>query len=201
MIWLLVFSLPAAPAGPLYASSLGFRTTSDLTRFFSSAIARTNTTTDLFQAANVDCGLPVPIPADADSWVDQNSPASNFALDGVLKVVSQSGGNARALIRFILPAIPDGCILGSARLYLKAASAATDRTLGVLSLSGPWTEDTVNWNNQPATAAPDIVITSAPVELTLERSASFRFTSNGGYFIWTILLYPALGMPVKAFHD
>lgn len=202
-------------------------------------------------AALVDCGTPITVTAEADSWIDQNGAASNFALDGVLKVQSKDGGNSRALVRFALPAIPEGCIVGSAMLHLYAASAATDRTLGVFALAGAWSEDTVTWNNQPATTgpatttlsdfqrrrwdvtsqvqmmygtrqnhgflirdmaeggsgfeqqfmsrdsedgpdllirfvsavpldptAPDTAITSAPLELTLDTSASFRFTGS-----------------------
>ena len=45
----------------------------------------------------------------ADSWVLQSDAGKNNGGDSVLKVNSKSGGNARALVRFNLPAIPAGC--------------------------------------------------------------------------------------------
>jgi hypothetical protein len=90
--------------------------------------------------------------ADADSWVLQDSATSNYGDDSVLKVDSKAGANARALVRFALPAIPAGCQVTDARLRLYASSFKEGRTIQALQLSGPWTETSVAWSNQPATA-------------------------------------------------
>jgi hypothetical protein len=72
----------------------------------------------------------------------------------VVKVDSKSGGNARALFRFDLPAIPEGCSITGATLRLYAGSATSGRTLQALRVAASWTETGVTWANQPATAGP-----------------------------------------------
>jgi hypothetical protein len=90
--------------------------------------------------------------ASADAWIDENSPTSNKGSDSVLKVQSKSPrDNFRSLVRFTLPAVPQSCVLESATLRLFAASARTGRTLHALRLTGAWTENQVNWANQPPT--------------------------------------------------
>ena len=62
--------------------------------------------------------------AAADSWIDENSPTSNKGSDSILKVQSKGpSDNFRALVRFSLPAVPEGCMIQSATLRLYAASA------------------------------------------------------------------------------
>jgi hypothetical protein len=94
----------------------------------------------------------VTVGAAADSWVLQDSPRQNYGQDGTLKVDSKRGANARAFVRFELPAIPEGCRLTGARLRLYAGSYKAGRTLEALRLAGPWTESAVTWATQPATA-------------------------------------------------
>jgi parallel beta-helix repeat protein len=257
LIFLLVFSAVAKHARAAQAASFQVndvrgRANSDrsVASVADESVAKRNTRLNV-STAIVDCGSPVTVTAEADSWIDQNSASSNFALDGVLKIQSKAGGNSRALVRFALPAIPDGCLVGSAMLHLYAASAAMDRTLGALALASAWAEETVTWANQPTMtgpaamtisdfqrrrwdvtsqvqimyatgqnhgflirdmaeggsgfeqqfmsrdsedgpdllirfvsavpadpAAPDTTITSAPLELNLDTSASFRFTGS-----------------------
>jgi hypothetical protein len=94
----------------------------------------------------------VAIPAEADSWVFESSPTSNYGDDTVLKVDSKLGNNARALVRFALePSIPSGCGVVSAALRLYAASYKEDRTLEAATLEDDWTEEGVTWETQPAT--------------------------------------------------
>jgi large repetitive protein len=87
-----------------------------------------------------------------DSWVLSSSPSSNYATDSVAKVVSKSGDNARALVRFTLPTIPAGCQVTSAQLRMFAGGSSAGRTLQAFRASGAWTETGVTWSNQPATA-------------------------------------------------
>jgi hypothetical protein len=65
--------------------------------------------------------------------------------------MSKSNSNLRGLVRFNLPALPQGCSVESATLRLYASSAAGGRTLQVVRLNGSWTEGGVTWQNQPAT--------------------------------------------------
>jgi hypothetical protein len=89
--------------------------------------------------------------ATADSWLLQTSPTSNYGNDSVLKVDTKSAANARALVRFTLPTVPDGCGVVDAELRLYASSSKPDRTLEVARVARPWTESSVTWVNQPVT--------------------------------------------------
>jgi hypothetical protein len=99
-----------------------------------------------------NCGPAQTLAAEADAWIDQSSPSSNKGGDSILKLMSKSGGNLRALVRFALPAVPQGCVLDTATLRLYSASASSSRrTLQVFRLAGSWTEGGVSWSNAPAT--------------------------------------------------
>jgi CSLREA domain-containing protein len=94
---------------------------------------------------------PVTLGSGRDSWVLSSAVTSNKGSDSVLKVESKSGDNARALVRFELPALPEGCTVTDASLRLYAGSASGGRTLQALRVTAPWTENGVTWSNQPAT--------------------------------------------------
>ncbi|MEO3924804.1 right-handed parallel beta-helix repeat-containing protein [Micromonosporaceae bacterium B7E4] len=104
-------------------------------------------------AAPPSCAAPgsVTLGANADSWVLQSSSSSNYGTDSTIKVDSKSGGNARVLVRFNLPAIPSGCQVTDAKLRLWSGSYKTGRTLQAIPLAATWSEANVRWNNQPAT--------------------------------------------------
>ena len=99
----------------------------------------------------MDCGPQQTLNASADAWIDQGSPSSNKGSDSILKVMSKSNNNLRGLVRFNLPAQPQGCSVESATLRIYAASSTGGRTIHVLQLDGSWTEGGVTWQNQPAT--------------------------------------------------
>ena len=79
-------------------------------------------------ASAVDCETHnLTAPVVADTWLDENSPATSKGTDSVLNVDSGSlnvdtgvaSGRARALVRFAMPAtVPEGCVIASARLIL-----------------------------------------------------------------------------------
>ena len=104
-------------------------------------------------AAGADCGSTLTLPAQADAWVEQNSPTNNKGTDSILKVKSQGGSdNFRTLVRFTLPAtLPTGCVVQSATLRLYIPSGTPGRTLQALRLTGNWSEMGVTWGNQPGT--------------------------------------------------
>ncbi len=112
------------------------------------------------QSQTVNCGTQQTLTANGDSWVDSGSTGSNKGSDSILKVMSKSGGNLRALVRFNLPTMPAGCSVESATLRMYAKSAAGGRTLQVLRLGGSWTEGGVTWANQPATTGSAVTTTS-----------------------------------------
>jgi hypothetical protein len=105
-------------------------------------------------APPVDCGATQTITANADSWIDESSPSTNKGSDSSLVVRSKNGNSdVRTLVRFALPAVPQGCVLQSATLRLNAGSSVNGRTLQALRVTSSWNEGTVTWSNQPSTAS------------------------------------------------
>ena len=135
-----------------------------------------------------DCGSATTVGANADSWIDQGSPANNNGSDSTLKVMSKNGGALRVLVRFTLPTVPQGCVVDTARLRLYAGSAKENRTIQVLRLDGAWTESGVNWGNQPATAGPAATVASGAGAGWREwnvaaQAEAMRTGSNHGFLI------------------
>ena len=59
------------------------------------------------------CGAPITLVANADAWIEQNSPSNNKGIDSILKVNSQGpSNNLRALVRFAYPNLAPGCVVG-----------------------------------------------------------------------------------------
>jgi large repetitive protein len=123
----------------------------------------------------------------ADSWVLQSDAAKNNGGDSALKVDSKSGGNARALVRFDLPAIPAGCDVVTAKLRLYAASYKDGRTLQAIPLAAAWTETGVTWGNQPATTGTAATTTSGfgyrDWTVTSQVQAMYTPGTNHGFLI------------------
>jgi parallel beta-helix repeat protein len=107
----------------------------------------------------------------ADGWVGQSAPSGNHGGELTLRVIARTGANARALVRFELPAVPTGCDVVEAKLRLYSSSFAASRTLQALALAAPWTESGVTWMNQPA---------------TIGAAASAPSRSSAGYVAWTV---------------
>jgi hypothetical protein len=129
----------------------------------------------------------VTVSADADAWIEQNSPSQNKGTDSVLKVRSKnSSSNARALVRFALPAIPSGCEVDAATLRLFGESAVNGRTLRAVGLTGTWTENGVTWANQPAAGGATATATSGTGWRTwtvTEHVAAMYAGTNHGFLI------------------
>jgi CSLREA domain-containing protein len=126
--------------------------------------------------------------ANADAWIDQSSPTSNKGDDSSLKVMSKSGANLRALVRFNQPAeIPEGCVVDSATLRLYAGSFRAGRTLQALRVNSAWTENAVTWSNQPATAGAAATTASGSGyrqwNVTTQVQAMFDAGANQGFLI------------------
>ena len=95
--------------------------------------------------------------------VDNGASVSLRLLDtpeAAVLVETKSGADARAYVRFNLPAIPAGCQVTNARLRLYASSYKTGRTLQAWRVAAPWTEGGLNWSNQPQTAGTVVTTTS-----------------------------------------
>ena len=85
------------------------------------------------QSPTVNCGTQQTLTANGRR-LDRLRAArrANKGSDSILKVMSKSGGNLRALVRFNLPTMPQGCSVESATLRIYAKSAAGGRTLAGL---------------------------------------------------------------------
>jgi hypothetical protein len=102
----------------------------------------------------------VTVTAIADAWFLESSADANKGDDSSLKVQSKLGGDAfRALVRFPLLAVPEGCELASAELRLFADGPKPGRTVEVHRVVEPWAEMSVTWPTQPATGGP---VSTAP---------------------------------------
>jgi hypothetical protein len=127
------------------------------------------------------------VSADSDSWVSESGPTNNFGSDSTLKVKSQRGGNARALIRFPLPILPSGCTsIASATLRVEADSAKEGRTLEALQVASAWTETGVTWATQPSLTGPAMTVPSAAGPLAwevTEQLLGMYTTGNHGFLI------------------
>lgn len=87
----------------------------------------------------------------ADTYVDQASARQNFGGDNNLQVTSRDKGrNRRALVRFALPSVPNGCTLRSATLAMTARDV-TQRRVVVSRAARAWNEYGVTWATAPGT--------------------------------------------------
>jgi large repetitive protein len=125
----------------------------------------------------------VTLGASADAWVLQSSASSNYGTDSVLKIDTKNGANARALVRFTLPAVPAGCQVTSARLRLYNTSPKSGRTMQVFRAGATWAEGTVRWSTQPAVAGTAVTAVTP---------------SNANWMEWTVTdhvraMYPTSG--------
>ncbi len=141
------------------------------------------------QAPLVCTSTSVTVGANADSWIEQNSPSNNKGSDSTLKVQSKGPrDNFRALVRFSMPAaVPPGCVVQSATLRMFAASARNGRTLQAIPLSSSWTENGVTWNNQPAATGAAATTTSGTGyrqwNVTAQVQAMYDSGVNNGFLI------------------
>lgn len=138
-----------------------------------------------FSAATSFCSNPgtQTITADADSYVDQYAPTTNYGTSLALEVQSRLGGrNRRVLVHFPLPAA-QYCTVTSATLRLNANSVALGRTLQAYALASPWTETGVTWSNQPATAGSPATAPSAlgwvQFDVTGQVQTMYAGSNNG----------------------
>jgi hypothetical protein len=132
----------------------------------------------------VSCGGPYTLIANADAWVDQNSANNNNGSDSILKIQSKRPrDNFRALVGFAPPALPSGCAVQSATLRLYASSWRTGRTLQAWQISASWSENSVTWNNQPATTGSAATTSSGSAWRQWDVTTLVRdmYTANAHY--------------------
>ncbi|WP_245916921.1 DUF7594 domain-containing protein [Nocardioides gansuensis] len=111
-----------------------------------------------------ECGPPITVSANADSWIDRSEPRRNRGSDTSMRVRdTRSADLYRTLVRFDLAADPPtGCEIAAATLRLYAGTWSQHRTLRAVALAGGWSEGTVTWANQPPATDAAAVVTSGP---------------------------------------
>jgi large repetitive protein len=111
--------------------------------------------------SGVDCeSADVIAPVVADTWLDENSPFAPKGTDSVLDVdagslnvdTGEASGRSRALLRFAMPAaVPEGCVVASARLFVYSSEESVGARVEAVRLASAWAEGSVSWSDQPAT--------------------------------------------------
>lgn len=125
----------------------------------------------------------VTLTADADAYVDQLNPTSNFGTNPQLIVQPTSGKIKRVFVHFPAPTIPSGCTVTGATLSLTQDSAlpfTTGRTLVAAAASASWTELGITAANQP----------------TVGSGVSAACCTQGQTVSWSVGTYQANGWRV-----
>lgn len=143
---------------------------------------------------------------DADTYVDEASPSSNFGTATDLSVRSLLGADHRALVRFDLAScsIPSDATIESAELTLHLSDAPTlSRTHDAHRITDTWDETSATWSNQPtrATLATASVLTGTSDGTTLQWDVTADVadlvagnTTNHGWLLKDTLEDGATGM-------
>lgn len=110
-----------------------------------------------------------------------NNGSTNFGSDAALKASRTSSGGlwykTRGLIQFDLSSIPKNAIITSATLTLSGTNHSTVGQSNVSTLqriTGDWNENTVTWNNQPATTATSLITIAATTSSTQVFNADVK---------------------------
>lgn len=100
------------------------------------------------------------VTATADTYVDQRH-TSTVGSSTELRVLSHAQ-DQRTFLQFPVSAISTGCKVVAANLRLYSTSYTAGRTIEAVQVTGPWSEATTHWGNQPATVAPAATSSSGP---------------------------------------
>jgi parallel beta-helix repeat protein len=125
--------------------------------------------------------------AAADSWVLENS-TSNMAGDSHLLVDGKLGERSRALVRFVLPSVPAGCVVESARLRLYVLAGTLGARATAARVATAWSEFSVTWANQPAPTGSVVTAWSTelglmPWNVTSQVQSMYSTGVNNGFLI------------------
>lgn len=100
--------------------------------------------------------------ADADTWLSESSPTTNYGSDGELRIKAQDDPTAmesRGLIHFDLSAIPPGSQVLEATLSFYVVSWDSAAPVEVHAATAPWDEATATWNDVADAYAPAVEAT------------------------------------------
>jgi hypothetical protein len=84
-----------------------------------------------------------------DTYVDLGAPQDVNGLEDLLEIENDPPDNKQALLRFVVPAIPEGETLRTVTMRLYVV-ADTEETVTVHEVDGPWTQAEASGANAPA---------------------------------------------------
>ena len=105
--------------------------------------------------------ITVEISPAVDATVKNTSPGTNFGADTTFAASAGGGATSRSLLWFDLSAIPPNARVDSAYFYMTGQGHDGDNASTLYPIAGPWHEDSVTWDNQPAWSGMDSVNTGA----------------------------------------
>ncbi|CAG0937568.1 tRNA3(Ser)-specific nuclease WapA [Thermoflexales bacterium] len=100
-------------------------------------------------------GSPAILPVQADTWINQALPSTNYGTDSQLYVGRLSGNARNTLLKFDTSSLPSNAVIVTAALELYSEinllkpEAPTD--IWADAILSTWDESTVNWNTRPVT--------------------------------------------------
>ncbi len=102
-------------------------------------------------------GSPAILPVQADTWINQALPSSNYGSDTQLSVGRVTGNARHTLLKFDTSSLPSSVVVISAalELYSEINLLQPDGTTDIWpdAIISTWNENTVNWNTRPVTQA------------------------------------------------
>lgn len=122
--------------------------------------AGTGNTGDIVTASGNFCasqGVQAAATLAEDSPAYEANPTTFYGSYASIGAVSESGQNARSVLRFSLPAVPAHCAVAGAVLRLYATRSDAGASVVVYQVdtgSSGWTEAGISWNTLPATTGP-----------------------------------------------
>ncbi len=103
-----------------------------------------------------------------DTCVWYNHPTSNYGNDDYLWVGTYTGVIARSYLQFDLSDVPPNAVIlgASLGLYYYYSYSITSISIGLYEVTENWGEDTITWDNQPASSSEAVDIQILPTIYT-----------------------------------
>jgi hypothetical protein len=136
-----------------------------------------------------------------DSPAYQANPTTFYGSYASIGAVSQSGQNARSVLRFTLPTVPAHCAVTGAVLRLYATRSDAGASVVVYQVatgSSGWTEAGISWNTLPGTTGP-AASGGSPGTLGWQQwtvttqTAALYATVNSGFLIRVVTASAGVG--------